>query len=62
MSQEIQEIIRKCLVLNPKERPSVFEILHSKFFVKNGLIISRDEIAAGPAKDGEFFQEDYNSV
>jgi hypothetical protein len=26
------------------------------------LIISQDEIAAGPAKDGEFFEEDYNSV
>jgi serine/threonine protein kinase len=29
VSEEIQEVIKKCLVLNPKERPSVFEILQS---------------------------------
>ena len=29
VSKEIQEVIKKCLVLNPKERPSVFEILQS---------------------------------
>ena len=27
--EEIQEVIKKCLVLNPKERPSVYEILQS---------------------------------
>ena len=29
LSEEIQELIKKCLALNPKERPSVFEILQS---------------------------------
>jgi serine/threonine protein kinase len=29
VSPEIQEIIKKCLILNARERPSVFEILQS---------------------------------
>jgi serine/threonine protein kinase len=29
VSEEIKDIIKKCLVLNPRERPSVFEILQS---------------------------------
>ena len=29
VSPEIQDIIKKCLTLNPRERPSVFEILQS---------------------------------
>jgi serine/threonine protein kinase len=40
MSDEIHEILKKCFVFDPRARPSVFEILKSQFFVKNGFIIN----------------------